>query len=318
MLQQTRVEAVVPYYRRWLERFPSVTALAEARLDDVLKAWEGLGYYARARNLHRAARVVRERHAGTLPADLAALRALPGVGDYTAGAVASIAFGIPSPAVDGNTRRVLCRLFDLSDPTSAELKRLAHRLVPKHRPGDFNQALMELGATLCTPAAPACASCPLAACCRARARGTELERPRRKRRGATPEVAVGTAVVIDRARRVLLVRRPEQGLLGGLWELPGEEVRNGEAAAAAARRAARAALAASHNRNRSAGPRLGRASALGVVRHTFTHRRMTYQPFRFRVRGPDAGPVAIWATERTLQDLALPAAHRRILRLVHS
>jgi A/G-specific adenine glycosylase len=148
MLQQTRVDAVVPYYERWLRRFPTVAALASAEPDDVLRAWEGLGYYARARNLHRAARVVREHHHGAVPSEPSALRALPGVGDYTAGAIASIAFGRAEPAVDGNVRRVLARLLDVAAPAPARLRKVAAALVPSERPGDFNQALMELGATV--------------------------------------------------------------------------------------------------------------------------------------------------------------------------
>src|SRR5690606_12408822 len=160
MLQQTRADVVAPYYERWLERFPTLDALADAELDDVLHAWQGLGYYARARNLHRAARMVRERHGGELPRDAAALRALPGVGAYTAGAIASIAFGEPCPAVDGNVRRVLARLFDLADAAPGTIHELAARLVPRRRAGDFNQALMDLGATVCSPRRQACGECP--------------------------------------------------------------------------------------------------------------------------------------------------------------
>ncbi len=166
MLQQTRVDAVVPYYERWLRRFPTLHALATAEPDEVLRAWEGLGYYARARNLHRAARVVRERHAGDVPSEPAALRELPGVGDYTAGAIASIAFGRREPAVDGNVRRVLARLLDVADPPPARLRAVAAALVPAERPGDFNQALMELGALVCTARVPRCADCPVRGVCR--------------------------------------------------------------------------------------------------------------------------------------------------------
>lgn len=177
MLQQTRVETARPYYERWLERFPDLDALADAEIDDVLRAWQGLGYYARARNLHRAARMVRERYHGAIPADPAELRRLPGVGAYTAGAVASIAFGAATPAVDGNVRRVVARLHDLEDPTAAQLQTLAVELVPADRPGDFNQALMEIGATVCTPRAPDCDACPGG--CWA-ASGSSPTRPRRR------------------------------------------------------------------------------------------------------------------------------------------
>ncbi|MBA3584678.1 MAG: A/G-specific adenine glycosylase, partial [Gemmatimonadetes bacterium] len=217
MLQQTRVETVLPYYERWMKRFPALDDLADADPEDVLRAWSGLGYYARARNLHRAAMTVRERHGAVLPNDAARLRELPGVGAYTAGAVASIAFGRPEPAVDGNARRVLCRLFDLASPSAAELFRRAAALVDPDRPGDFNQALMELGATVCRPRAPRCARCPLARGCRARARGTAEYRPRARSGGPVPAFRVGTAVVVSSRGRFLLGRRPPRGLLGGLW-----------------------------------------------------------------------------------------------------
>ena len=172
MLQQTRVETVVPYYRAWMDRFPTVEALAEADEDEVLRAWQGFGYYSRARRLREGARVVRERFGGCLPRSSLELRDLPGVGEYTAGAVASIAFGEVVPAVDGNVKRVLARLFDVPTPSPAELRALAADLVDPKRPGDFNQALMELGATVCTPRAPLCGECPLDSICLALERGT--------------------------------------------------------------------------------------------------------------------------------------------------
>ena len=196
MLQQTRVEAVIPYYERWLRRFPGWEALADAGEDEVLRAWTGLGYYRRARNLHRAARIVRERYGGELPEDSEALKRLPGVGEYTAGAVASIAFGRAVPAVDGNVKRVLCRLFDLEAPTAARLREKAAALVDPGRPGDFNEALMELGATVCTPRSPGCGGCPVRGWCRARAAGTVAERPARRPRGKVPRVEHVAVVVV--------------------------------------------------------------------------------------------------------------------------
>lgn len=184
MLQQTRADTVIPYYERWLRRFPTLDALATAEPDDVLKQWEGLGYYSRARNLQRAARFVRERHRGDVPSEPSALRELPGVGDYTAGAIASIAFGRAEPAVDGNARRVLSRLLDIADARPTGLNKVATALVPNERPGDFNQAVMELGATICTPRNPRCDECPIGELCRSRARGTQHLRPRIRRRAA--------------------------------------------------------------------------------------------------------------------------------------
>lgn len=305
MLQQTRVDTVVPYYERWLERFPTLDSLADAGLDDVLRVWQGLGYYSRARNLHHAARIVRERHNGRLPTTAAELRSLPGIGSYTAGAVASIAFGRPEPAVDGNTRRVLCRLFDRDHIPPAELRSIAAELVPPDRPGDFNQALMELGATVCSPRSPACGVCPLASECAALARGTQLQRPRSRRAGSLPEFDVGTAVFVADGRS-LVVRRPERGLLAGLWEFPGTLVRDRERPRSAARRAIRMLGISS----------TGRSRFIAAVPHSFSHRRETYHVFRFDGDVADA-PVAgaAWASPADLAVLAMPVAQRRIARL---
>ena len=165
MLQQTRVETAGPYYERWMERFPSVTELAEADEADVLKAWEGLGYYSRARNLHRSARIVKEGLNGVIPGTAEGLRELPGIGEYSAGAIASIAYGEPTPAVDGNARRVISRLFDLAEPPPRELRERACAILEARRPGDWNQAIMELGATICSPRSPRCRECPVAEYC---------------------------------------------------------------------------------------------------------------------------------------------------------
>ncbi len=271
MLQQTRVETVIPYYRRWMERFPTLHALAEASQEEVLQAWKGLGYYSRARNLHRAARLVRERHGGALPAGPDELEELPGVGDYTAGAVASIAFGAASPAVDGNARRVLCRVFDLPDPTAGELDRLASTLVDPDRPGAFNQALMELGARVCTPRSPACHACRVEGLCRARARGTVGERPAPKRTARVREAEVAVAVAVDEAERTVVRRRPEDGLLGGMWEFPGRELEGGAGAGKAAVRAAEE-LGVALGED-------GEVRPLEPVPHAFSHLRVLYRPF---------------------------------------
>jgi len=271
MLQQTRVETVIPYYRRWMERFPTLEALADASQEEVLQAWKGLGYYSRARNLHRAARMVRERHGGALPADPDELKELPGVGDYTAGAVASIAFGAASPAVDGNARRVLCRLFDLPDPTAGELGELASALVDPDRPGAFNQALMELGARVCTPRGPACHECPVEGLCRARARGTVGERPAPKRRAPVREAEVAVAIPVDGAERTVVRRRPEDGLLGGMWEFPSREVEGGaEAGEVAVRATGELGVALDEG---------GEVRPLEPVPHAFSHLRVLYRPF---------------------------------------
>ncbi len=309
MLQQTRVDAVLPYYRAWMERFPDVGALAAAPLDDVLKAWEGLGYYSRARNLHRAARLVRDQLGGTIPATFEGLRGLPGVGEYTAGAVASIAFGERVPAVDGNVRRVLARLLDEAEPTPALLRAQAGALMEPDRPGDSNQALMELGATVCTPRAPGCDRCPVADDCAARRAGTVLERPRPRRRPPVPEVEVGVAVVIRArrsARQLLLVRRPTDGLLGGLWEMPSRDVAPRDSARVAAAGAARAAGVAVD------GPPL----ELPRATHLYSHFRGLYAPFFWEVRDASVGDGVsserVWVDRAALGQRALPAVQRRI------
>ena len=244
MLQQTRAETVIPYYDRWLLRFPGWNALADAPADDVMLAWKGLGYYRRAQNLHRTAMIVRERYDGRLPEDPAELRTLPGVGEYTAGAVASIAFGHPVPAVDGNVKRVLSRLMDVGDPTPALLRDEATRLLDPERPGDFNEAMMELGATVCTPRAPRCADCPVRPHCMADKAGTVSDRPLVRRRRPLPRVDYVTAVIVRTAAssptaatpppaqppppaptaHTLLTRRPDTGLLAGMWEFPTTEI----------------------------------------------------------------------------------------------
>ncbi len=272
MLQQTRVDTVIPYYRRWLERFPDVAALAEASVDDVLLAWQGLGYYRRARGLHAGALVVRERHGGIVPSGHGELRGLPGVGEYTAGAVASIAFGVRVGAVDGNVRRVLSRIHDEASLPPRRLQALADAWVDPGRPGDWNQALMDLGATLCTPRAPACAACPLTTWCRSRAAGTQDARPAPPATRSVPTRALATAVVVDREGRGLLVRRPEGALLGGLWAFPDREVGPGAAEGGLRREARRAARAAGAVPTRAPGV------VITPVPHRFTHLAVTYRP----------------------------------------
>jgi A/G-specific adenine glycosylase len=329
MLQQTRVQTVIPYYRRWMERFPDVGALAVADEDDVLEAWEGLGYYSRARNLQKAARTIRERHGGSLPDSVEALREIPGFGPYTAGAVASIAFGAPEPAVDGNVRRVLSRLFDLAAPTAAELQSRAAELVDPARPGDFNQALMDLGATICTPVEPRCAVCPLETLCRGRARGTVHLRPGARQRKEIPRRTFAVAVILDREERVLLVRRPHGGLLGGMWAFPERELAagsatDGEPPAEGDESTPPDCTPPAHTqqradeRSRELGRELGLACRplvqLPAVRHTFTHLRALYQPCVLRAdsRSPNDVPDRRWV-DPTGPGVALPTAQKRIL-----
>jgi A/G-specific adenine glycosylase len=320
MAQQTRLETVIPYWERWLQRFPDVQALAAAPVDDVLKQWEGLGYYSRARNLHAAARIVAERHGGSLPGDYAALRALPGIGEYTAGAVSSIAFDVPSAAVDGNVRRVLARLLDEPAPTQSRLRDVAGSLVPDERPGDFNQSLMELGALICTPRAPRCTECPLRSHCAASAAGTQHDRPRMVPKRVPPMYEIVTAVLRAPDGRVLVVRRPATGLLAGLWSFPGRELPHAPAAPAEAAR-----LAAGLARELVGSAVASEPVHIGIVAHTFSHRREVYhchlvgvasqalsQPSR-----PSPAAERAWIGS-SRGDLTLPRAQQKVHELVHS
>ncbi|TVP48233.1 MAG: A/G-specific adenine glycosylase [Gemmatimonadales bacterium] len=325
MLQQTRVETVVPYYRKWIERFPDAATLAAADTEEVLRYWQGLGYYRRARNLQLAAREVEAEWGGALPGDAKALGTLPGVGPYTAGAVASIAFGEAVPAVDGNVRRVMARLLDDPAPGAALLAREVGALVPPERPGDFNQALMELGATVCTPRSPRCDRCPVAEWCAARAAGTQESRPRPPARKTVPRMVEAVAVVVrpgDSGWEVLLRRRPDDGLLGGMWECPGVEVGSGGAPHPAGeggfREAARA-LAGRLCPGAGGMPTLD--EVLPAVDHVFTHLRVTYRPVRFRrpagtdilSPGQELPPPLRWVAFGVLGELPIPRAQQRIL-----
>jgi A/G-specific adenine glycosylase len=228
MLQQTRVEAVIDHYTRFLARFPTVASLADASEDDVLAQWSGLGYYRRARALRTAAREIEDEHDGVFPCSLDAARALTGVGPYTAGAVLSIAYGLPAPAVDGNVARVFARWFELDSPVGSsalirELWRRAGELLHREDPGAWNQALMELGARVCTPKSPACEACPVALFCGARAAGRAHELPVPAAKRAVVDVLLEVALV-ERDGAVLLEQRPRTGRMAGLWELPTREI----------------------------------------------------------------------------------------------
>jgi A/G-specific adenine glycosylase len=316
MLQQTQVAAVTPYFLRFLNRFPNVRALARARMDAVLKAWEGMGYYSRARNLHRAAREVVSRFGGRLPATAPELLTLPGIGRYTAGAIASIAFGQDEPVLDGNVTRVLCRVFRIrKDPKAAavrdELWSLARRLVPPERAGLFNQALMDLGATVCAPRNPGCPNCPIAADCGARAHGEQDAIPVKRPRKPTPhhDIAAG---VIRRAKRILIDQRKADGLLGGLWEFPGGKRQRGEALKACLRREVREEL--------GIGIRVLRP--LITVEHAYSHFCITLHAYE--CRHVSGAPRALgcadwkWVTLEELDRYAFPAANRRIITALRS
>ncbi|OUM96336.1 MAG: A/G-specific adenine glycosylase [Paenibacillaceae bacterium ZCTH02-B3] len=276
MLQQTRVDTVIPYFNRFVERFPTVRDLAEAPEAEVLKLWEGLGYYSRARNLQAAARQVMERHGGRLPAEREALARLKGIGPYTVGAILSIAFNVPEPAVDGNVMRVLSRFFGLEDDvarpaTRVRMEALARELIPEGHAGDFNQGLMELGALVCTPRAPQCAVCPVAAECEARRSGRQESLPvKAKAKAPRPEYRL--AVLVEGAGplagRVLVRQRPAEGLLARLWELPHVEVPDPEVWESP--EAAPAWLAGALE---AEGLRIKPKRFAGEAEHTFSHLR---------------------------------------------
>jgi A/G-specific adenine glycosylase len=305
MLQQTTVKTVAPYYARFLARWPTVTALAATKLDDVLRAWAGLGYYARARNLHSCARVVVERHGGIFPNSIDGLRALPGIGDYTAAAVAAIAFDAPAVPVDGNVERVVSRLFAIEDELPAAkptIKRLAASLLPQQRAGDFAQGLMDLGASICSPKRPACALCPWSESCVAHARGDQESFPRKapKREGRLRRGAAYVALRAD--GRVLLRQRPEKGLLGAMTEVPGSEWSHDFDIASAIRSAPRLRAKAPWRRRP------------GVVRHVFTHFPLELAVFVAQV--PRATPAlkgARWVKLAALPGEALPTVMRKVL-----
>lgn len=313
MLQQTQVKTALPYYRRFLQRLPTLRKLAGADVQEVLKLWEGLGYYARARNLHRAARMLVGR-GGRLPDRWEDFRALPGVGDYIAAAVLSIAFGRPHAVVDGNVKRVLARLRKLTAPVNRPashpiFQAEADRLLDRRRPGDFNQALMELGALVCTPASPHCAGCPLLRCCGAKQTETVARYPRRIAARKVPEAQIAVGVVFKNGR-LLVTRRPPQGLLGGLWEFPGGKLQPGESPAAACVREVREEV----------GLDVAVAEPLAQVRHAYSHLRVRLHVFRCRFvagRVRRNGPVDHrWVRVADLERLAFPRANRKFIPLL--
>lgn len=302
MLQQTTVAAVGAYFRSFIARWPTVEALASADLDEVLHAWQGLGYYARARNLHHCARVVTQDLGGRFPDTEEALRRLPGIGTYTAAAIAAIAFGRRAVVVDGNVERVMARLFAVEEPlpdAKRTLYELAERLTPDQRPGDYAQAVMDLGATICTPRSPKCMLCPWSEHCAGRAIAETL--PRRTPKAERP-TRRGVAFWITRPDgAVLLRRRPEKGLLGGMIEIPSTVWREGELPAAlAARREAPL-------------PALNWRLLPGTVQHTFTHFHLEIAVLAGRV-GRTAAPEALWSHPDDLGGQALPTVMKKIAR----
>ncbi|MDJ0893653.1 MAG: A/G-specific adenine glycosylase [Alphaproteobacteria bacterium] len=301
MLQQTTVAAVAPYFQAFLERWPKVHDLAEAPVDDVLHAWQGLGYYARARNLHRCAQVIVSEHGGRFPADETVLLGLPGVGRYTAAAIAAIAFDRRAVVVDGNVERVMARMFAVEDPlpgAKSVLHAHAAALTPARRPGDYAQAVMDLGATLCAPRAPKCGLCPWESSCLARSAGIAGTLPRKAPKAERPTRKGVAFFLTRRDGAILLRRRPASGLLGGMMEVPSTEWRVTPWEPADAHPFAPAA----------ADWRL----LSGIVRHTFTHFHLELAVMAGRAE--DDIPTGIWCPPDRLGEQALPTVMKKVLR----
>jgi A/G-specific adenine glycosylase len=321
MAQRPRIQTVRERLPAFLEAYPSIQALADSDLDELLLEWEGLGYYARARNLREAARLLVSSGRHSLPSEAEELITLPGIGAYTAGAVASIAFGRPEPAVDGNARRVLSRLFDLEDASPANLDSSARELIAEvdsdrsadeaSGAGALNQALMDLGGEVCKPRSPDCGMCPVEVHCLARRHGTVSERPPTKVRRATPHFDIAVALIWS-GGRVFVQRRPENGLLGGLWEFPGGKVEPGESATEAAAREVAEEI----------GLEIQVLESAGVIKHAYSHFRITLNAFHASLIGGEADPPRLagnqpgsprWVRLEELDTYALPRANRKLL-----
>ncbi len=310
MLQQTTVAAVIPYWSRFLDRFPDVPSLARGREEDVLAAWSGLGYYRRARALREGAIAVMDHHGGRLPDDAGALRALPGIGRYTAGAIASLAFGRETPVVDGNVRRVFARLFAIETGVASKAERafwsIAEGLIEGPEPGEWNQAVLELGATICTPRAPRCDICPVARSCRARVMGTPEAFPARKKPQAVRLISVA-ALWIERNARVLLERHHPGGPFRGAWDLPAAALASGETPSRAIGRAFVARY----------GVRLGAGIVVARAKHAILTTRLAIDVVRARPLAAVPRRAALrWIELDRLDEVAISSATRKIASAV--
>ncbi len=316
MLQQTRVETVIPYYKRWMSDLPTLQALVLAGQDQVLKLWEGLGYYSRVLNLHKAANLIVEGFDGKLPEDIKSLESLPGIGRYTAGAISSIAFNHRSPILDGNIKRVFSRLFDISTPiktseTEKELWRIAEDLLPADDPGEFNQALMELGALVCLPKIPDCDRCPLQADCLAFKYNLQNDRPVRKLKSPLPHLQV-TAAVIEKDGKFLLAKRPLEGLLGGMWEFPGGKQEKGETLPLTLEREIKEELDAS----------IEIEDHLGTYHHAYTHYKVTLHAFRCHLVSEELRMIyhtdLAWVTPDSMETYPMGKLDRTIAKQLNA
>jgi len=315
MLQQTQVETVIPYYERFLSRFPTIEALARSSLREILKVWENMGYYSRAQNLYTTAKIISEQYDGQIPNTMEALECLPGVGHYTASAILCFAFGQQVPTVDGNVRRVLCRLYGIKaimdqTRTRKQLLDIATKLVPKKRPSHFNQGLMDLGAIVCTPRKPSCHLCPLSKNCQALKLGLQDTLPNRRKRGPLPHKEMTAGIITDAQRRLLIVQRAMKGLLGGLWKFPGGERKPDETLKEALKRTVREEL----------GIGIRVKEGITSVNHAYTHFRITLYAFRCVRQGGEPKAIGCthwrWVKPWGLRNFPFSKADRKIIKAI--
>ena len=310
MLQQTRVETVIPYYLSWMIAFPTISDLASAPQQDVLNIWEGLGYYSRARNIHQAAKILINEQNGKLPTDINELQRLPGIGRYTAAAIASLAFGQDEPVLDGNVRRVLSRVFNITEPLGSNngekiLWNLAGEHLPSGQASIYNQAIMDVGSTICLPKSPLCGECPLKDVCQAKRLGLQSDLPVVKPRKVIPHYTV-TAAVLERDNEVLIAQRPQNSLLGGMWEFPGGKKESGEDLKTCLQREIKEEL----------GITIQVGDLLGTYKHAYTHFRITLHAFRCRLNG--FRPESIehteirWVAVKNLSEFPMGKVDRQI------
>lgn len=311
MLQQTRVDTVIPYYHRFLEAFPTLEKLAGANQQEVLKLWEGLGYYSRARNLHQAAQTVVREYQGKLPEDYKEIRKLKGIGPYTAAALLSIAYQLPHAVVDGNVLRVLARFYGIEEDirsrqTQNQIQELADEVIPTDRPGDFNQALMELGATLCSTSNPECPSCPLSATCTAYRTAATDTLPYKSPAGKVPHHHIGVGIIVDKNDNLLIALRPEEAMLGGLWEFPGGKQKKDEAIRSTVARELHEEL----------GVEVEVLEKFTELKHAYSHFKITLHAFRCRIKtgkpNPKTSQELRWVSVSQLRDFPFPKANKTL------
>jgi A/G-specific adenine glycosylase len=312
MAQQTRLQTVIPYYLKWIKRFPNIKSLSLATEQDVLREWEGLGYYSRARNLHQAAKILMEKYNGSLPVEARQLRELPGIGPYSASAIASLAFGKNEAALDGNIRRVLARVFVVTLPLGTReceklLTNLAIENLPRGKVGDYNQALMDLGASICLPRKPICSICPLSMICLARKEGKEEALPVRRKSSSLPTLTVTAAVILNKGK-VLISQRPSRGLLGGMWEFPGGKLEPAETLEACLKREIKEEL----------GIPIIIQKSLGVFRHSYSHFHVELHAFACKLNGSNPKPLQVksfrWVKPSKTTDFPMGKIDRMISR----